>query len=180
MGRDCTLIHRPLLPDTSPTHLTHPPSPSQHSHPTPTMAAIAASTTFLAGAKVAVPQKTRVSLKACKTVAAFSAEKLGKAAASAQAATVKLGSDSGALVFEPATLTVSAGEKIVFVNNRGFPHNVVFDEDAIPGGVDADAISHEDYLNGPGDEVSNTFDVKGEYAYYCEPHQGAGMVGKII
>jgi hypothetical protein len=33
------------------------------------------------------------------------------------------------------------------VNNKGFPHNVVFDEDAIPAGVSADALSHEDYLN---------------------------------
>ncbi len=29
----------------------------------------------------------------------------------------------------------------------GFPHNVVFDEDAIPGGENADKLSHEDYLN---------------------------------
>ena len=35
-------------------------------------------------------------------------------------------------------------------NNKGFPHNVVFDEDAIPAGVSADSLSHEDYLNGPG------------------------------
>ena len=35
-------------------------------------------------------------------------------------------------------------------NNKGFPHNVVFDEDAIPSGVSADSLSHEDYLNGPG------------------------------
>lgn len=61
------------------------------------------------------------------------------------------------------------------VNNKGFPHNVVFDEDAIPGGVSVDSISHEDYLNGPGDSVSTKFDVAGEYSYYCEPHQGAGM-----
>merc|ERR1712127_57568 len=151
---------------------------------------MAAITSTFSGAKLAVAQKTRVSFKANKTVAAFSAEKMGKSAAaaalaltmatSANAATIKLGSDSGALVFEPASITVAAGEKITFVNNRGFPHNVVFDEDAIPSGVDVDAISHEDYLNGAGDEVSNTFDVKGEYGYYCEPHQGAGMVGKII
>lgn len=115
---------------------------------------------------------------------------MGKAAAAAalslsfamnaQAATIKLGSDSGALVFEPAEITVAVGEKVEFVNNRGFPHNIVFDEDEIPAGVDADAISHEDYLNGPGDTEYNTFDTPGEYGYYCEPHQGAGMVGKII
>jgi plastocyanin len=53
-------------------------------------------------------------------------------AGNANAGTIKLGSDSGALVFEPATLTVAKGEKITFVNNRGFPHNVVFDADEIP------------------------------------------------
>ena len=66
------------------------------------------------------------------------------------------------------------------VNNKGFPHNVVFDEDAIPAGVSADALSHEDYLNAAGDSVSTKFDVAGTYSYYCEPHQGAGMQGKVI
>ena len=66
------------------------------------------------------------------------------------------------------------------VNNKGFPHNVVFDEDAIPAGTSADALSHEDYLNAAGDSVTTKFDVAGTYGYYCEPHQGAGMTGKII
>lgn len=66
------------------------------------------------------------------------------------------------------------------MNNKAFPHNVVFDEDNVPAGVNADAISHEDYLNGPGEKVTNTFDVAGTYGYYCEPHQGAGMAGTII
>jgi len=25
-----------------------------------------------------------------------------------------------------------------------------------------------------------TFDTAGTYDYYCEPHRGAGMVGKVI
>ena len=53
-------------------------------------------------------------------------------ALSANAATVKLGAEGGALVFEPAQLTVKAGETVEWVNNVGFPHNVVFDEDEIP------------------------------------------------
>lgn len=149
------------------------------------MSAIASlNATFLV-TKVA---KATRSSKSVKCV--FSAEKLGKSVAagalaltlatSANAATVKLGSDSGGLVFEPANITISKGETVTFLNNRGFPHNVVFDEDNIPAGADADAMSHEDYLNGPGDEVSNTFTVAGTYGYYCEPHQGAGMVGQII
>jgi plastocyanin len=47
-------------------------------------------------------------------------------------ATVKLGADSGALVFDPATVTIKAGESVSWVNNAGYPHNIVFDEDAIP------------------------------------------------
>ena len=150
---------------------------------------MAAIMSTFSGAKLAVAPKARASFKAQKTVMSSTTNKMGKAAATtalalsmalgANAATIKLGSDSGGLVFEPANITVAAGEKITFVNNRGFPHNVVFDEDAIPAGVSVDAISHEDYLNGAGDEVSNTFSVKGEYGFYCEPHQGAGMVGKI-
>ena len=81
---------------------------------------------------------------------------------------------------QPNKITVAKGETIEFVNNKAFPHNVVFDEDNVPSGVNADAISHEDYLNGPGEKVTNKFDTPGTYGYYCEPHQGAGMQGTII
>jgi len=95
-------------------------------------------------------------------------------------ATVKLGADSGALVFEPSTVTIKAGEAVSWVNNAGYPHNIVFDEDAIPSGENADALSHDDYLNAPGETVTTKFATPGEYSYYCEPHQGAGMQGKVI
>ena len=65
------------------------------------------------------------------------------------------------------------------MNNAGFPHNVVFDEDEIPGGVNADAISHEDYFNAPGETYDLKLEKAGSYAFYCEPHQGAGMKGTI-
>jgi plastocyanin len=95
-------------------------------------------------------------------------------------ASVKAGSDSGELVFVPKSVTIKAGEKVSWVNNAGFPHNIVFDEDEIPDGANAAALSHEDYLNAKGDTVSSTFDKPGTYAYYCEPHQGAGMAGTVI
>lgn len=84
-------------------------------------------------------------------------------------------------MFVPSTITVPAGEKITFKNNAGFPHNVVFDEDEVPSGVDVSKISmsEEDLLNAPGEVYSVTLTEKGTYSFYCSPHQGAGMVGKV-
>jgi plastocyanin len=95
-------------------------------------------------------------------------------------ATIKLGSDSGGLVFVPDSVTVKSGETVQWQNNAGFPHNIVFDEDNVPDGVDVGSISREDYLNAPGETYEIKFDKAGTYGYYCEPHRGAGMQGKII
>jgi len=95
-------------------------------------------------------------------------------------AQVLLGSDSGGLVFVPDTVTIKAGETVEWKNNAGFPHNIVFDEDNVPDGVNADSLSKEDYLNAPGETHSVKFEKAGTYGYYCEPHRGAGMQGKIV
>ncbi|XP_058098364.1 plastocyanin [Magnolia sinica] len=102
-------------------------------------------------------------------------------ASNALAIEVLLGGSDGSLAFLPNEFSVSAGEKIVFKNNAGFPHNVVFDEDEVPSGVDVSKISmsEEDLLNGPGEVYSVTLDAKGTYSFYCSPHQGAGMTGKV-
>merc|ERR1719198_2846819 len=66
-------------------------------------------------------------------------------------AEIKLGSDSGGLAFVPDSLTVKSGEEVKFVNNAGFPHNIVFDEDAVPEGVNVEKISKEvKFVNNAG------------------------------
>ncbi|KAL5706379.1 hypothetical protein ACHQM5_024556 [Ranunculus cassubicifolius] len=102
-------------------------------------------------------------------------------ASNAMAIEVLLGSDDGGLAFVPSSFSVAPGEKIVFKNNAGFPHNIIFDEDEVPGGVDVSKISmsDEDLLNAPGETYSISLDAKGTYSFYCSPHQGAGMVGKV-
>ncbi len=96
---------------------------------------------------------------------------------------VKMGSDSGLLVFEPANLTVKAGDTVTWVNNKMAPHNVIFDDGSVPGGKDlATKVSHSQLTFAPGESYSTTFTADmpaGEYSYYCAPHRGAGMVGKI-
>ncbi|MEM6254412.1 MAG: plastocyanin [Cyanobacteria bacterium P01_D01_bin.156] len=95
--------------------------------------------------------------------------------------TVKMGSDAGLLQFEPATITIKAGDTVTWVNNKMAPHNVIFDAAAVPGGKSvADSLSQEQLTFAPGESYSSTFSDAGEYSYFCAPHRGAGMVGKII
>lgn len=47
----------------------------------------------------------------------------------------------------------------------------------LQAGANAEALSHEEYFNGPGETYTVTFKEAGSYSYYCEPHQGAGTCG---
>ena len=104
--------------------------------------------------------------------------------AAAATVTVKMGSDNGMLMFEPANVTISKGDTVKWVNNKLPPHNIVFDEKNIPTGSKelATKLSHEALLFSPGESYEVTFgdDVPaGTYSYFCAPHRGAGMMGKI-
>ena len=52
---------------------------------------------------------------------------------------------------QPDYVQVKPGATITWVNNVGFPHNIVFDEDQVPAGVNPSAISREDLLNAPSE-----------------------------
>lgn len=104
--------------------------------------------------------------------------------AAAETHQIKLGSDKGMLVFDPAKLTIKPGDTVEWVNNKVPPHNVVFDAANNPAkNADlAKGLSHKQLLMTPGQSVKSTFPedaAAGDYTYYCEPHRGAGMVGKI-
>ncbi len=92
--------------------------------------------------------------------------------ASAETVTVKMGSDSGQLVFDPKVVTLKVGDTVKWVNNKAFPHNVVFDGHA--------ELSHKKLAQKPKAELESTFSEAGEFSYYCSPHRGAGMAGKVI
>ena len=85
------------------------------------------------------------------------------------AAEVTMGADAG-LAFEPAELTINAGETVRFVNDL-LNHNVVV--------ANHPELSHEDLALGTGEFFEITFDQPGDYDYWCEPHKGAGMGGTI-
>ncbi|MDR9402140.1 MAG: plastocyanin [Halothece sp. Uz-M2-17] len=98
---------------------------------------------------------------------------------------VKMGSDSGQLQYVPSKLTIHPGDTVEFVMNKLAPHNVVFDSNGVPSGAKAlaSSLSKNKLLSGAGETHTVTFPEdapKGEYNYYCQPHRGAGMNGKII
>jgi Plastocyanin len=47
--------------------------------------------------------------------------------AAAETYTVKMGSDKAQLIYDPPTLTINQGDTVRWVNNKVYPHNVVFD-----------------------------------------------------
>jgi len=94
------------------------------------------------------------------------------APASAETVTVKMGSDSGQLVFVPKVVTIKVGDTVKWVNNKAFPHNVIV--------IDHVELSHKKLAQKPKVELESTFTEAGEFSYYCSPHRGAGMAGKVI
>lgn len=118
--------------------------------------------------------------KAAGLAAGLSVAAVSKPAYAAETKVVKMGSDSGLLAFVPQKTTICSGDSVTWINNKGGPHNVVFDEDAIPGGVDQEKISQYDQMGEEEESFTMKFETKGDYAYYCEPHRGAGMNGALI
>jgi len=118
--------------------------------------------------------------RAAGLAAGVAATTVAAPAYAAETKDVKMGSDSGQLVFVPAKISVCKGDSVKWTNNKGGPHNVVFDEENIPSGVDQEKISMDDQLGEEGDTFTMKFDTAGEYGYYCEPHRGAGMNAVLV
>ncbi|HLO88724.1 MAG TPA: plastocyanin [Nostocaceae cyanobacterium] len=127
----------------------------------------------------------RIGLAVLTVVLVISSFAVFSPIASAETYTIKLGTDKGLLKFEPAKVTVKPGDTIVWLNNKVPPHNVVFDPAKNPAKDKALAasLSHTKLLLNPKQTVETVIPADapaGEYTFYCAPHRGAGMTGKII
>ena len=98
--------------------------------------------------------------------------------------------DGSKYKFDPAELTIKAGDVINFHNKSGGPHNVSFWADSIPSGAadklkagmpDQMAPLEGPLLTEPEAVYKVTFTgaPAGEYKFYCLPHLALGMHGKI-
>ena len=95
------------------------------------------------------------------------------------------------LVFDPAELTIEAGDTVVWENVGSVGHSITAYEDNIPdgaeywasGGFDAEQPARDAYPEQgdvPGGEsYEHTFETLGTHEYFCIPHEGVGMVASV-
>lgn len=100
---------------------------------------------------------------------------------------VNMVGDAKGYRFEPATLTIKAGDGIKFINVSGGPHNVTFDPAKVPDDVEAvlsaNMPSQMAPLSGPllmnaneAYTISFTGVKPGTYEINCTPHLAMGMI----
>ena len=96
--------------------------------------------------------------------------------------------------FRPAEVRVSPGAEVTWLNTSSHTHTVTAFEEGIPGDADYFASGEfgsrqaardgwDDGRQGgllQGESFSHTFDIPGEYEYFCIPHLRADMVGTVI
>jgi plastocyanin len=98
-----------------------------------------------------------------------------------------------AVAFEPAELTVSVDDTVAWEWAAGEAHNVVAYGDEIPegatywasGGFESEEAARTGWENGEGavqdgQSYVHTFETAGEHAYFCVPHEAAGMEGTVV
>lgn len=105
--------------------------------------------------------------------------------------TVNMVGDAKGYRFEPANITVKAGDGIKFVVVSGGPHNVAFDPATIPAdskaqldanmGTDKMGELSSSMKTNNGESVTVSFaNIKpGQYPYHCVPHLALNMKGVI-
>lgn len=103
---------------------------------------------------------------------------------------VKMIGDEKGYRYEPAEITVKAGDGIKFVNVKGGPHNIAFDEATFPAAAKAQMSANMPESNGSlsgkmlvtdGEAYTVSFGnvPAGTYEGVCTPHAAMNMKIKI-
>lgn len=103
---------------------------------------------------------------------------------------VKMIGDAQGYRFEPANITVKAGDGVKFTMVSGGPHNVAFDAAAVPadvkGQLDANISEKMGELSSAmkmnaGESITVSFaNIKaGSYPFHCTPHLAMNMKGVV-
>jgi plastocyanin len=83
------------------------------------------------------------------------------------------------LSFDPDDFELAVGDTVLW-EWVGGGHNVKYDDGAIPEASDwTGTEGSRTTTYGEGHAHWHTFEVPGEYSYYCVPHQGNDMTGRF-
>lgn len=93
--------------------------------------------------------------------------------------------------YDPKRVTVSSGTTVRWVNDDDVGHSVTAYDDGIPaeaayfasGGFGSERAARNDIAGGlvaAGDAYEHVFDAAGTYDYFCVPHEGSGMTGRVV
>lgn len=99
-----------------------------------------------------------------------------------------------ASAFVPVEFETRVGEPVVWENTDVNGHTVTAYESSLPpgaayfasGGFDSEDAAREAFTDSfggllqEGDSFQHTFDVPGEYRYFCIPHERGGMQGRVV
>ena len=90
----------------------------------------------------------------------------------------------GSTSFEPATITINAGEQVVWKNTSTYYHNVVDDAaraiNRVDVGFPSGTASFGSGLLQPDTNFYHVFNQPGTYHYVCTVHETSGMKGTVI
>jgi plastocyanin len=103
---------------------------------------------------------------------------------------VKMVGDGTNYKFEPANITIKAGDKVVWTMVSGGPHNVAFDPAEVMAAskpqLTANMMNQMSELQGPLlQNAGETYEISfanvpaGKYNYNCTPHLAMNMRGTI-
>lgn len=91
---------------------------------------------------------------------------------------------TSALDYDPVDLTINVGDTVEWRNVSIMPHTVTADPALADDPAHAQAPAGAQTFNSgsikPGQVYRREFTVAGRYIYFCIPHEGQGMIGRLI
>ncbi len=88
------------------------------------------------------------------------------------------------LKYDPDLITVKIGDTVEWKNSSRFVHTVTADPSLAVWEEDASVPEGAETFNSgdiePGETFRHTFEVPGEYRYFCIPHEISGMKAKVM
>ena len=142
------------------------------------------------GDKSGTPTDSATTAAPTTNTAAPATGTVAKAPATGKTWEVKMIGDGTTYKFEPADITIKAGDNVKWTMVSGGPHNVAFDPAEINAAAKPQLMANMDnqlselsgpMLQGAGEtyEISFANVPPGKYNYHCTPHLAMNMKGTI-